>query len=274
MFSKKKMILAVSTIFTILLVVNINADCSKSEPDPYDQIDAIHVVDAIHTRFMAHDIKTMTYDETRVMASEDIRKSAESSRMALNPSNATAMKMRNFYQAPNKHGYKMLSEQIKNYWQGSPNQAGAIPMDAEWKDKIYNWYDLYRAPDQEYRNINCIVILLKPKSDAPDNLYNMTWYIDPDKYIVLMFRYLIKGEKQENISATGEMYYEQINDMWLPVRADWRTRVSKLPFVFTQTVEIDNYHFNIPLDESVFEEQFPDRWFENMGQQPPVPNTK
>ena len=54
----------------------------------------------------------------------------------------------------------------------------------------------------------------------------------------------------------------------LPYKGDWKTKVSSLPYIFMQKTTITNYRVNIPLDESVFKEEFPENWFKNLDEKP------
>jgi hypothetical protein len=224
------------------------------------------IVSEIHRRFMAQKFRTMTYDEVRVISYEAISKDKKGM-MTLNMQNGATYIARNFYQAPAKHGYRALNNPVKNYWIGSPNQPGALPMDEKWKDKVLSWFNLYGSPTQLYRGKKCYIVSLVPKHSAPKNLYNMTWYVDPDSFSVLKFIFLIE-DKTNTVSSTGELYYKPINNYMLPYKGAWRTTVSSFPYIFRQNTELKNYRFNIPLDESVFKEEFPENWFKTLKEKP------
>ena len=224
------------------------------------------IVSEIHKRFVAQKFRTITYDETRVVSYESLTP-GKKGLMNLNLENGAMYMARYFYQAPAKHGYRDLSKPIKNFWIGSPNQPGALPMDEKWKDKVLSWFNLYGSPPRTYRGKKCYLVTLVPKPGAPKNLFNMTWYVDPADFTVLKFIFLIT-DSTSTISSTGEMYYKPLNGYMLPYKANWRTKVSSLPYIFMQRTTIKNYRINIPLDESVFKEVFPENWFKNLNEKP------
>jgi hypothetical protein len=225
------------------------------------------VVTEIYNRFMAQKIRSMTYDEVRVIAYESNSPGSEGL-TPLNEANGATYLARYFYQAPARHGYRSLTNPIKNYWIGSPNQPGALPMDERWKDKVISWFNIYKSPQQAYRGRKAAAVTLVPKPSAPKNLYPMTWLVDPDKFIVIKFIFLVEGKDNSTVSTTGEMYYKNINGYLLPSSSKWSTRASTLPYLFKQKSAFKNYHINIPLDDSVFKEEFPENWFENLNQKP------
>ncbi|MFA6451628.1 MAG: hypothetical protein WCX65_19310 [bacterium] len=224
------------------------------------------IISEIHNRFMKQKFRTMTYDETRVVSNESITPGKKGV-MDLNFENGATYVSRYFYQAPAKHGYRELSNPIKNYWIGSPNQPGALPMDEKWKDKVVSWFNLYISTPQMYRGINCYRVTLVPKPGAPKNLFNMTWYIDPNTFSIIKFIFLI-ADDTNRVSSTGQVYYKPVNNYMLPYKAIWRTTVKNMPYIFLQKTTMKNYRFNIPLDESVFKEEFPDDWFKNLKEKP------
>lgn len=225
------------------------------------------IVAEIHNRFMGQNIKTMTYDEVRTVTYSSNSPGSEGL-TPLNKANGSVYLARYFYQAPARHGYRALTKPIKNYWIGSPNQPGAIPMDERWKEKVMTWYSVYKSPPQNYRGRKTVVITLVPKRSAPKNLYPMTWLVDPNKFIVIKFLFLITGKDGKTVSTTGEMYYKDINGYLLPASSSWTTHVSKLPYLFKQKSTFKNYRVNIPLDDSDFEEEFPKDWFKNLNEKP------
>ena len=229
-----------------------------------EQLTAEEIVSEIHERFMGQDFKTVVYDEIRVV-SQKSPATKDGATMPLNENNASAMKLRYFYQAPDSHGYKLLSEDVDNYWAGSPNQPGALPMDHTWKEKILNWYEVNRA--EKLKEINarkCYVVTLSPKPGMPA-AYPMTWYVDSERFLILKFIFLV-GAGGKKVHTTGVMTYKEVRDgYWMPASAEWKTKVEKFPQTFTSSSTFKNYQFNVPLDPSVFEEEFPDGWFEKFG---------
>ncbi len=248
----------------LLLVTSAAGPARSVAPDP--KMTPEQIIGKIHASFMAQKIKTLTYDETRTVYY--VSRGANEGVMPLNPDNGATYIARYFYQAPASHGYRTISNPIKNYWIGSPNQPGALPMDEKWKDKIFAWFDVYRPKDMEYRGRKCYLVALLPKKNTPKNLYPMTWYVDPEKFIVIKFYFLI-GNKEKSVSTKGEMYYKKINGRLFPSSAVWNTQVSGLPYDFKQKSTFSNYRFNVPLDESVFKEEFPEDWFKDLGEKPP-----
>ncbi len=226
------------------------------------------IVKAIYDKFISYDIKTMTYDETRVTSHEQTGGKQPGS-MKIDPMNTATLKTRYFFQAPDRHGYRVISAPIENYWAGSPNQPGALPMDRNWLDKVLKWFDIHRAPDESYRNVKCHKLVLIPKPGAPENLYTMTWYVDSVNFVVLKFVFMIRDANNRNIRSSGELFYENFNGRYLASNATWRTKVSILPYVFVHKSVFDNYTFNMPLDESVFLEEFPAKWFEALDEKNP-----
>ena len=246
----------------ILAAFAVNAvAAARMQPD--------EVVSEIYNRFMKLNIKTMTYDEIRVSSYELAPQVAgkQQGTMPLNAENSSTMKQRYFYQAPDKHGYRQISEPMPGYWAGSPNQPGAIPMDQKWKDKVMSWYSVTMSPkDQVAGGAQCYVVTLSPKPDTPAQ-YPMTWYVDKDKFIVLKVVFLVnKGGKK--VSATGEIKYKKYSGYYMPESSKWRTKVQNLPYFFLSNSTFSNYTFNEPIDPASFKEQFPDDWFEKLGEQP------
>ncbi len=225
------------------------------------------IINEIQRRFIAQDIKTMSYDELRVHTYEMTRGTDSPGTMPLSMGNGTTLKMRYFYQAPGKHGYKLLSKTEDNYWAGSPNEPGAIAMDHGWTDKVFNSYNVERGPDKVFKGIDCFRVTLIPKSVENKIIFPMTWYIDKERYIVLKFLGLVNSSDMK-VSINGVIDYEKMNDYWFPVSSKWKTKVSKLPYTFINLSTYTNYRFNIPLAPSVFTEEFPPNWFENLGEKP------
>ncbi len=243
----------------------VAAHARPVEPDP--KLTPQQIVTKIHGKFLAMKIKSMAYDESRTVFYVS-RSEGNEGMMALNKNNGATYIARYFFQAPAKHGYRIISNPIKNYWIGSPNQPGALPMDEKWKDKVFEWFDFFRPKDMEYRGRKCYLVALLPKKNAPKNLYPMTWYVDPVNFIVIKFYFLI-GRGDRSVSTKGEMYYKKVNGRLLPSSAQWNTQVSDLPYDFKQKSVFSNYRFNVPLDESVFDQEFPKDWFKNLGETPP-----
>lgn len=235
-----------------------------------DELTGMDILEKIQARFVEQDIKTMSYDELRVHSYELTKGSDSPGAMPLSMGNAATLKLRYFYEAPDRHGYKLLSEVEDNYWAGSPNQPGAIAMDHTWTDKVRDSYQVKLGPDKEFDGIDCYRVILVPKSTENNVVFPMTWLIDKERLIILKFLGLINTNDMK-VSMNGVINYEEMNDYWFPVSAEWKTSVSKLPYIFTNTSTYSNYRFNIPLDDSVFREEFPPNWFENLGEQPYYP---
>jgi len=258
----KSQLAVAAAVFGIIVLAATGIQAADS-----DDMTAREIVTEMHKRFMDQDIKTYTFDEIRVTSQKN-PPSKDGTVMPLNQDNAKTMKLRYFYQAPDKHGYKLISEEIENYWVGSPNQAGALPMDHNWKDKILNWYDVSRSEKlREVRGRECFVVTLMPKEGMP-SAYPMTWYVDRERFVVLRFIFLVtSGDKK--VHTVGNLTYKEVRDgFWAPASAEWRTRVADFPNQFTSSSEFTNYKFDIPLDPSVFEEEFPEGWFESPDHQP------
>ena len=226
------------------------------------------IIKAIYEKFRSYNIKTMTYDETRVISHEQTG-GKQTGVMKIDPMNSAALKIRYYFQAPDKHGYRVLSDPIKDYWVGSPNQPGAMPMDSKWLDKILNWFDIHRGEDKTHRGVNCHVIALVPKPGAPEGMHTMTWFVDSEKLVILKFIFTLKDANNKPMRTEGDLVYDNFNGRYLASSATWRTTVSILPYVFIHNSAFDNHTFNIPLDESVFKEEFPDRWFEILKEPDP-----
>lgn len=227
---------------------------------------ALEIVDSIYQKVMDWDFKTMSYDEIRVISYE-LQQGGGKTTMPMSAENGSTLKLRYFYQTPDKHGYKMLSEPVNDYWIGSPNQPGAIPMDHKWKDKVTQWYDLSRAEKtREYKGRKCYLVTLMPIDGKPA-AYPMTWYVDAENFVVLKFEFLLDMGTTK-IRAVGDVTYDDIQGHLLPSRAEWRTRMTGLPYIFVSTSDYANYNFNMPLDASVFLEEFPKDWFTKLGEDP------
>jgi hypothetical protein len=230
----------------------------------------LQVITEIQNRFNLRNIRTMTYDETRV-TSYEVLSGRGQGMMSMSPSNATTIRLRYFYQAPAKHGYRFLSEMPENYWAGSPNQPGAVPMDEKWKVKILSLYNAFLANrNEQCRERECYVLILVPRKGAPKELYPMTWYVDTKDLLVFKFIFLISAADGKFVRSTGDVYYKKANGFYMPERSRWRTKVSNLPFMFLLNTTMDNYHFNLPLDKSDFEEEFPKDWFKKLGEPSPA----
>lgn len=229
---------------------------------------ALKVVDEIQKRFNARKIRSMTCDEVRT-TSYEISSGKRQGMMSISPDNATTIRLRYFYMAPNRHGYRFISEAPGNYWAGSPNQPGAIPMNEKWKEKVLSQYRVSLDKNEKCGGLECFVLTLVPLKGAPGSLYPMTWFIDTKDFLVRKFILLIRAKDGRYIYSTGEMEYGKVNGSMMPASASWRTKVSALPYVFILKVKLENYNFNIPLDDSVFEEEFPENWFEMLGEPKP-----
>jgi len=230
-------------------------------------LSAEEIVARIYDKFMGWNFKTMTYDELRVSSMKMAQDKVGGASMPLNESNATIMKLRYFFKAPDNHGYKLLSDPIDNYWVGSPNQPGAIPMDSHWKEKISTWYSVSKTEkNQVYRDRECYVVTLVPRENTPAH-YPMTWYVDTASFNVLKFIFLLQSNNKK-MTTTGEVYYGKVNNYELPVEAHWKTKISMLPYIFLSDSIFSNHSFNVPLDDSVFKEEFPEDWFKKLGEIP------
>jgi len=243
----------------------------KSSKPPAEKIgpalSAIQVIEGIQKKFIERGIRTMTYDETRV-TSYEVSRGRRRGMMQVAPNNAMTIRLRYFYAAPDRHGYRFLSDMPDNYWAGSPNQPGAIPMDEKWKEKVLARYDPALAKNAPCRERDCFTLVLVPKKDAPDSLYPMTWYVDTKDFLVMKVIFLIRARDGRFVRSVGDVFYKKYAGFYMPSRSKWRTTVSTLPYVFLLETSMDNYHFDIPLDASVFEEEFPEDWFEKMGEIP------
>jgi hypothetical protein len=244
-----------------------SAPAAKKKTAP-TKMTALKVLDEIQKRFIARKIRTMTYDEVRT-TSYEFSSGKQRGMMSISPDNATTIRLRYFYMAPDRHGYRFLSDAPENYWAGSPNQPGAIPMDEKWRDKVLSEYRIYLQNMDKCGGRVCYVLVLVPLKGASDELYPMTWYIDTKDFLVRKFILLIRDKDGRYIRSTGEMDYGKVNGVVMPVKSNWRTNVSELPYVFILRITMENYNFNVPLDNSVFEEEYPKNWFEMLGQPEP-----
>lgn len=251
-----------SLFATVCIMVSASATICRAEKS----LTALDIVDRIYDKVMSWDFKTMSYDEIRIISYE-LQQGGGATTMPMSAENGSTLKLRYFYQTPDKHGYKLLSKPVNDYWIGSPNQPGAIPMDHKWKDKVTGWYSLSRSDGtRKYRDRDCYLVTLMPIEGKPA-AYPMTWYVDAEDFVVLKFEFLLNmGSKK--IRAVGEIYYDDVQGHLLPAQAEWRTRIAGLPYIFLSTSEYTNYSFNLPLDPSVFLEEFPEDWFTKLGQDP------
>ncbi len=251
--------------------VSFSAPAKKKQPAkpaakaPLKQpktLSAFNIIQTIQDNFKKQNFKTLTYDETRT-ASYELDAGKSGALMTFDMESATTYKLRYFYRAPDTHGYHLLTKEIKNYWIGSPTQPGALPMSENWEKKVLDWYDVMLSDNQVYRGRVCYVLILLPRPNAPKYSGNMQFYIDPASFVVLKFIVLAKNEKQ-TISTNGDIYYKKINGYLMPSSARIKAKISTFPYTFNQYIIYDNYRFNIPLDNSVFNLEFPKNWFENM----------
>ncbi len=224
------------------------------------------VINKMQQKFLSYKLKSYTYDEIRVATYEVTDKSRQTGISPVAETNGSTTKARYFYQSPSKHGYRLLSERMDNYWIGSPNQLGALPMDSKWKNKVISWYSLKLLPDTTVDKNKCYSLALTPKPGKPA-AYGMTWYIDKKYLVIRKFIYDVNYGDYP-LKVTGTMKFKTLkNGLLFPTSATWTTKVHGLPFIFKTKSIYTNYHFNIPLDPSVFKEEYPPDWLNKMKEQ-------
>ena len=230
----------------VLVLVCVLAAAGRAEK----RLTADQVLDKMFDAFRKQKIKSMVYDEVRTVATK-MKRGGTKGMMPLDSKNATTYVMRNYYRAPDKHGYRMLSKRIEGFWPGSPSEENSIAMDERWPEKVRENYRLTLSPSKKFRDRDCYVFSLTPKPGVT-HVFPMTWYVDEKKFIILKFFHLVKKSDKRSVSTTGEITYDNVNKHLVPVKAQWTTTMTGLPYEFHYTVRYKNYLFNVPLDDSVF----------------------
>lgn len=235
--------IAAAAVFVLVCVLSAAGRAAKS-------LTADQVLDKMFETFRKENIKSMVYDEVRTVATKSQRGQTKGI-MPLDSQNATTYVMRYYYRAPDKHGYRMLSDRIDGFWPGHPSEENNIAIDERWTEKVHESYNLTLSPSKKFNNRDCYVLNLTPKPGVT-HVFPMTWYVDQKKFIILKFFHLVKKSDKRAVSTNGEITYDTVNKRLVPVKAKWVTTMTGLPYDFTYTVRYKNYLFNVPLDDSVF----------------------
>jgi hypothetical protein len=217
-------------------------------------LSAQQVVEKLFQRFKEQNIRTMMYEEIRTVSNKMRDKGGQGGMMTLNRDNATTYVMRYFYKAPDRHGYRMLSEPVKNFWPGHPSQENAITMDERWLERVREHYDVSLAADFVYKGRPCYTLILNPKP-GQEWTFPMSWYVDKEKFLVLSVTHLVRKGPKNSSFTTGEITYGRVHGFLVPVKAQWKTTVRDMPYQFEFQVRYENYVFNAPLDDSVFKKE-------------------
>ena len=209
------------------------------------------VLEKIFDNFRKQNIKSMMYDELRTVSTKVRGKGGRQGMMMLDKENATTYTMRYFYSAPDKHGYRMLSDPIEGFWPGDPNQENNIAMDERWLEKVRESYEMTLSEDAMVEDRLCYVLNLTPKKGLT-HVFPMTWYIDKKKFLILKLYHLVRVGRQTKFTS-GVITYDHVSGRLMPIHAEWLTTMKDLPYQIEYKVKYKNYKFNVPLDDSVFE---------------------
>ena len=223
-------------------------------PVAAEDLTATQVLDNIFKRFSEQNIHTMMYEEIRTVSSKMNTTGAQNGMMMLNRDNATTYVMRYFYQSPDKHGYRFLSESIKNFWPGNPGQENSIAMDERWLQRVKERYKISLTPNRKYKGRMCYVLQLTPRPGYQWN-FPMSWYVDKEKFLILSLTHVVRKSPRNASVTTGEISYDRVHGYLVPVKAHWVTTVTQMPYKFEFHVRYENYIFNAPLDQSVFKQE-------------------
>lgn len=217
-------------------------------------LSAEQVLEKLFERFKEQKISTMMYEEIRTVSNKMRSRSSKDGMMMLNRDNATTYVMRYFYKAPDKHGYRLLTDPIKNFWPGHPSQDNAITMDERWLERVKEHYRVALAADFNYKGRMCYTLILHPKPGY-EWTFPMNWYVDKEKFLILSATHVVRESPKRSSSTTGEITYDRVHGYLVPVKAHWKTTVRGLPYEFEFHVRYENYVFNAPLDDSVFKQE-------------------
>lgn len=240
-------VLVITALLALAMFVSAAPACAEGST-------ADQVLQKIFDSFHTQKLRSMVYDEVRTVSTKLNSPGADQGMMSLDKKNATIYIMRNYYRAPDQHGYRMVTKPIEGFWPGSPNQTSAILMDERWIEKVRENYKLSLSADKVVRGEQCYVLSLVPKRPNEYN-FPMTWYVEKRNFSIIKFIHLIKRNTGMSVSTTGEIFYGTQKGHYVPTRAQWITHASNVMYDFDYKIEYKNYMFNVPMDDSVFKAQ-------------------
>jgi hypothetical protein len=215
-----------------------------------ETITAEKLLHAMQQKFLSMKIRSMTYDEDRLVVTK-IATGADAGMMMMNSNNAAHYRMRYFYKAPNRHAYKMISKKIQGFYPGNPNQDNNIAMDESWERKVIASYRPVMSKDITYRGRAVYVFNLVPRAGTKET-YPMTFYVDQQSLLILKFVFLVTNPDKKKSSTTGEMYYAPVKGRMMPSAARWTSSLTGIPYVVHYRIKFLNYRFDIPIPDSTF----------------------
>jgi hypothetical protein len=214
-------ITAAASVLLVLCALTAAGRAAKS-------LTADQVLDRMFETFRKENIKSMVYDEVRTVATK-MQRGAQKGVMPLDSKNATTYVMRYYYRAPDKHGYRMLSDPIDGFWPGHPSEENNIAIDERWTEKVRENFKLSLSGEKKFNKIDCYVLNLTPKPGVT-HVFPMTWYVDKKKFIILKFFHLVRKSDRRAVSTTGEITYDKVNKRLVPVKSRWTTTMTGLPY--------------------------------------------
>ena len=228
------------------------ACCVAAGPGRAKNLTPDQVLENIFSQFHKQRISTMVYDEVRTVSSK-MRSSQGSlnGMMDLDAANAATFVTRYYYRAPDKHGYRMVSDPIPGFWPGSPNQENSLAMDERWLEKVRRSYKPVLAKDRVYKGKPCYTFLLAPKPGEAWT-FNIMWIVDKKTFRILMVHNLVHKSSHTTVTSQGDITYGQVKGHTVPMEARWVTTMTDLPYKIEYHVRYENYVFNVPLHDSVF----------------------